>query len=702
MVQPGSPRFARPTDAHVTGFLGQRIERCARSLVLGKDEDQLLAGFLRRPGSHPWIGEHVGKWLHAASLLVANQGDPLLDGKARRVVARLLRTQERDGYLGTYREAERWTEWDVWVHKYAVIGLLTWFEVAGDEAALEAATRVADLLRTTFGGAHAGQLVTERVSTHRGMAAGSVLGPIADLYAITKREADLAFAHEILGALESDTGPRILASLREHGSLRHVANAKAYEMLSCLHGFLKLAAIDDALERDVVAACTIAFEDAVATQMHPTGSLSYDEHWVAARPVVGRVSETCVVVTWLQFLEALYAATPDPRIVHVLQRTLVNALLGAQRPDGSAFCYFTPLAGRKPYDPSLHCCGSSGPRGLALAHRWLATQEGDRLVCWAMAPGQAAFEDGRLRMQLGMQGEADFLFGHPNTLVVTNDTDRPVTFQMRVPPVHEGVLELDGTSIAPGEWSHTLAPGATVRKTLRWRLALQKVDAYEPTAHARFHVLGPWVLASDEAFSDGAEEALDHRIAWDQPPFANDLESPPWRTCCFATAGVTGGRFSAVHPTHHTHTPAHATCSAPSRRERSLDGDEPDVSWIAHPDETGEAWFALEWDEPIALRGCVYRHGWEPGSEAGFAVPPVIDVREADASTWREVGAFDGYETNVCSGPPPHPLPQTEYTWTCDVTRVAGLRIRGKACADGVHCAGLLVLEESVPRDRPV
>ena len=65
------------------------------------------------------IGEHVGKFLHAASLAYANTGDPKLRDKLDRVVRELLKTQEPDGYLGTYIPAKRWglfpdADWDVY------------------------------------------------------------------------------------------------------------------------------------------------------------------------------------------------------------------------------------------------------------------------------------------------------------------------------------------------------------------------------------------------------------------------------------------------------------------------------------------------------------------------------------------------------------------------------------------------------------
>ena len=58
------------------------------------------------------------------------------------MVEGLLATQEDDGYLGTYAPAQRWTEWDVWVHKYALLGLTAQARSRGCAASLAGAGRI--------------------------------------------------------------------------------------------------------------------------------------------------------------------------------------------------------------------------------------------------------------------------------------------------------------------------------------------------------------------------------------------------------------------------------------------------------------------------------------------------------------------------------------------------------------------------------
>src|SRR5271157_3520149 len=74
VVQAGLPDAASvlsPSQIHIGGWLGARIDANEKNRLLTVDTEPLLAGYRKRPGSHPWIGEHAGKWLHAATFVLA-------------------------------------------------------------------------------------------------------------------------------------------------------------------------------------------------------------------------------------------------------------------------------------------------------------------------------------------------------------------------------------------------------------------------------------------------------------------------------------------------------------------------------------------------------------------------------------------------------------------------------------------------------
>src|SRR6476620_11546207 len=131
---------------HLTsGMLAERINVNLEQRLLKVDEHALVDGFVHRPGSHPWIGEHAGKFLHAAANTYAYTHDERLKTLMDRVAGTLIGAQLPDGYLGTYTDDKRWTSWDVWSHKYDLIGLLRYHELTGDSSALEAARKIGDL-----------------------------------------------------------------------------------------------------------------------------------------------------------------------------------------------------------------------------------------------------------------------------------------------------------------------------------------------------------------------------------------------------------------------------------------------------------------------------------------------------------------------------------------------------------------------------
>ena len=226
-------------DVKIGGYVGHRLDRNLHGILMHKDENALLDPFRNRgPKQGAWIGEHIGKWLSAASWTYAYSRDEQLLAKLKRVAGGLIATQMQDGYLGTYAEKDRWTSWDVWIHKYNMLGLLDYHEATGDPAALAACRKMGDLLVKTFGPDKRDIL---KAGEHSGMASASILQPMLMLYRRTGEQRYLDFGKYIVEATEQPNGPKIVSTLLKDASVQHVANAKAYEMLSDIIGMLDLS-----------------------------------------------------------------------------------------------------------------------------------------------------------------------------------------------------------------------------------------------------------------------------------------------------------------------------------------------------------------------------------------------------------------------------------------------------------------------------
>jgi DUF1680 family protein len=384
-----------PNAVEISGLLGERIRAHTVGRIMHIDEDVLLAGFRSRPGSHPWIGEHVGKWLHAASLLWLWSQDPALREKITRVAKGLIATQDDDGYLGTYEPQKRFglyrdADWDVWVHKYCMIGLLSYYGISGDEEALTACKRAGDLLASVF----PRQRSILKAGTHIGMAATSILEPIVLLYRATGDKKYLDFALYIVSSWDEPGGPQVLSAMLREKTVLAVGNRKAYEMLSNYVGLCELYRATG--KSEFLQAAQYAWEDVSTKRLYITGGSSAGEHFQPDGNLPNdegaHIQEMCVTTTWIQLCWQLFRLTGQENYAAALEQALFNETLGAQKPDGSGFSYFTPLEGHKPFRPDypgtsgMDCCNSSGPRALGLAPTFLATMDADGFRVNTFAP----------------------------------------------------------------------------------------------------------------------------------------------------------------------------------------------------------------------------------------------------------------------------------------------------------------------------
>jgi hypothetical protein len=365
-----APQKFFPPDvakSEVGGWLGEKLKANTEMRLKKVDEDALLAGFINRPGNHSWIGEHIGKFLEAASNAYADNADPALKIQLDRSAQHLIAAQLSDGYLGTYDMDSHWTSWDVWSHRYDLMGLLRYYEISGFGPALTASQKIGDLIIKTFGPGQ-GQKDIIRSGAHVGMAATSILESMVELYRFTGKKEYLDFCYYVVNAYNNPGGPRIISTLDSAGRVDKVANAKAYEMLSNLLGILKLYRItgDEKFLKPVLT----AWNDVVKNRLYITGTSSSFEHFqddqILPAERTSNMGEGCVTTTWVQLSYGLLCVTGEMKYVDELERSVYNHLIGAENPQTGCVSYYTPLVGAKPFGCSITCCMSSVPRGIAL------------------------------------------------------------------------------------------------------------------------------------------------------------------------------------------------------------------------------------------------------------------------------------------------------------------------------------------------
>ena len=518
-VTPDKQILPWPNATHLDGFLGGRIDANIANRLLKIDEDRLLQGFRHRPGPQTWDGEHAGKWLHAATLSWVYTQDPNLREKLDRVVRELTKCQLDDGYLGTYLPEKRWTEWDVWAHKYDMIGLLTYYRFTGNPQALETSRRCADLLCRTFGNSP-GQRNLLDAGYHMGMAPTSVLEPMVLLYRLTGEQRYLDFCRYILAAWETPAGPKIISTLLSAKRVDKVGNAKAYEMLSCLNGLLEFYRTTG--EKQMLEAALNAWQDIVDKRLYLTGTASYKEFFHEDYDLPNGnadVAETCVTVTWLQFNAQLLRLTGEARFAEELERTVYNQLPGAQKPDGTAWGYYVQLEGKKPYSATLsgNCCLSSGPRGVALIPTFAFATDADGLVVNFSAGGRS-----RLTLGDGQSVALEVASRYPENGEVGITLHPPATniftVKLRIPAwCSSAAISVNGNPVKdpvqPGAYAALRRPwrdGDVI--TLNVALSPRLIVGNHGNGGKVAFACGPLILAADDALNPNAPIG-DFRIA---------------------------------------------------------------------------------------------------------------------------------------------------------------------------------------------
>lgn len=681
-----------PDRVQLTGWVGGRIAANESNRLVKLDPARLLEGYRKRPGRQSWDGEHVGKWLHAATLAWVYTGDSALRAKLDATAAELCKCQLDDGYLGTYLEKDRWTEWDVWAHKYNLIGLITYMRYTGNMAPLPTCRRMADLLCQTFGD-QPGQRDLIQAGHHVGMAPTSVLEPMVLLYRLTGETRYLDFCKYIVRSWEQPNGPHIISTLLDVKRVDKVGNGKAYEMLSCLNGALEY--YRTAGDPKILAAGLNAWQDIVDKRLYLTGASSYGElfHDDYDLPNVANVGETCVTTTWIQFNAQLLHLTGEARFAGQLENVVLNQLLGAQRPDCVAWGYYVQMEGKKPYSDSLdgHCCLSSGPRGVALIPTFAATTDADGVVVnlYDAGTAQLALRDG---IQVSLATATRYPSDGRVQITVNPAAPKAFAVKVRIPAwCRLPSLAVNGSRLV----AKPAADGyVAIQRTWKSGDTIELNFPLEPRVVVGDHLnhgkialqYGPLVLCADEALlpagiknlaginianSDLAalavtpEPAPDRLKTWPGAQVfrikAQDRKTRApleVRLIPFADAGGTGTGYKVWLPLPRQ---ANDNLLLDGEESRSRLGNQPGsiiddellspvVTFDNQPSK--EDWFAVTLDAPIAIRRVVFRHGknfHDGGWFDASAGKPKVQIQRAPGGAWETIGELTDYPATTAT-----------------------------------------------------
>jgi len=686
-----------PDRVHQDGWVGLRSAASITNRLEQVELDQLLDGFRHRPGRQVWIGEHAGKWLHAATLEWVNSGDPVLRSKMDYVATELAKCQMPDGYLGTYLETNRWTEWDVWSHKYDLLGLIAYVRNTGKTNLLPACKRMGDILCETFGD-DPGKRDLIISGEQAGLAPTSVLEPMVLLYRLTGEPRYLDFCKYILRAWEQPNGPHIVSTLLAGKGVNKVGNGKAYEMLSCLNGALEYYRVTG--DKKILAACLNAWQDIVDNRIYPTGGTSYEEyfHDNFNLPNGSGVGEVCVTVSWIQFNAQLLRLTGEARFADQLEKVIFNHLLGAQLCDGSGWGSHIGLEGLKLYSDGgadaggFSCCVSSGPRGLALIPTFAVTTDGVGVVVNFYESSRAKLT---LRNGTPVEIHTDTIFPGEDAvrITVTPAKENPFAVKLRIPSwCRPPSIEVNGKAVEtkPGSDGYvkierSWKPGDKIELNLKQEARLIAGDHLNQGKVAIQY--GPLVLAADDALLQADGQAIGSfaiakpdvavlaftpevapagvktwpgaRVFRIQAVSRKDGSPVSLRLTPFADAGGTGSRYKVWlslprPPSGNVLLDGVESRSRPGNQAGSINDDDVQSLVVTYDYEPAKKdyqlakadWFAVTLKAPAAIRRIVFLHGrnfHDGGWFDASAGKPKVQIQREPGGAWETIGELADY-----------------------------------------------------------
>ena len=371
----------------IGGPIGHRIEATWRNNLLALDwERDFLAPFCTKEhGAGHYVG--LGKTLEGVVRLSAYTRDDRLGACRRHAIKTLFAAQGPDGYLGTYRPADRTVRlWDVHEEAYLLLALVTDWACFHDERSLAAATRLgAYLLR---------QLPAETVAQvgrrEKGFEVCSFLAVLGldraflALHRATGDDAYLNFCVETLKLPEWD---------------QPIVEGRSWPIEGHMYAYLTrcLAQLDlfDLTGDNRLLAQTRRALDYLRGRraLVISGTNSIEECWHSDQTATGAIGETCATAYLIRVLSRMLQIEGGGWYGDWIERAIYNALFAAQSPDGRRLRYYVPLEGpRKYFDRDTYCCPGNFRRIIAELPDLIAYRQADGLAVNLYAPCEISTE----------------------------------------------------------------------------------------------------------------------------------------------------------------------------------------------------------------------------------------------------------------------------------------------------------------------
>ncbi len=588
------------------GLIRQRLQACLDQwwLIAADANPALLQMFRdrdRQPERDllPWSGEFVGKFLTSGVLGWQLTRDPQLYAILRRTVDELMAVQDEDGYLGPFPRAKRLTGrstlanhgpialWDLWGHYHCLLGLLLWHQEIQDEAALQTACRVADLMCNFF--LEGDARVYDAGSEEMNMALSHGL---CLLYRETGNERYLQLVREIEADWERPpAGDYVRQALAEQPF--YLTPKPRWESLHDIQAIAELFWLTG--EPKYRQAFEQIWWSIYEFDRHNTGGFTSGEQ-ATGNPYDPRAIETCCTVAWMALSVDMLRLTANSLVADELELSLFNGMLGGQSPTGRWWTYNTPMDGVKKASahdivfqaragsPELNCCSVNAPRGLSLLADWAMMAAGDGFFLNFYGPGALSVPLSQAQT-LRLTQTTEYPKQGKVTIAVGLVHDALFTLHLRIPSwSHKTRVTVNGIVVDGGV--DEVRAGSYLALARTWHNGDRIEVEFDMSLHFWFGerecagkaslYRGPILLAYDQRYnsmdpSDIPTLDLNQltyvEMAWEQPlaPWLllcfKTQDGAPLLLCDFANAGMSGTEYRSWLPV------AESLVRVPSRTE---------------------------------------------------------------------------------------------------------------------------------------
>ncbi|MCX7045087.1 MAG: glycoside hydrolase family 127 protein [Candidatus Sumerlaeota bacterium] len=338
----------------VTGEIGRRLAATIGNNLLVCDLNQFLAPFQKKDQKGGYIG--MGKMIDSAVRFAAHTQNEKAIVFKQRVVSELLKTQEPDGYIGICEPQHRvWPLWDAHEMSYIIYGLVSDYVYFKEKPSLDAACKLADYMIALFPTMPADWVIKNDVAFHV-----ALTGCAEAFMALYKQTNDKRYFDFVLHDLALTAWiPWIVIGRRP------LIEGHIYGFLSsCMaQGELYRLRPEDILLRQSRRAMDFfIFNDGMTI----IGGAGQWECWTSDQDGRGALGETCATAYQLRLLDSMLRLEGNATYGDLMERTIYNALFGAQSPDGRRIRYYTPFEGPREYHPSdTYCCPGNYRRIVA-------------------------------------------------------------------------------------------------------------------------------------------------------------------------------------------------------------------------------------------------------------------------------------------------------------------------------------------------